>query len=1256
MSYKAGSAFIEVAPSFKGFHVKAAQEVQKLRAIKVPVEFDTKGFAPVKKPVRIPVDLDGGSFQRQLREKLAAAAASLPPLEIGVATTAAEQKVRDLQAQIRDLAGKKVGVEISDVAALEQVNAIKRDLEQLGAMSPSIQVRTDAAAAVIQLEAVQAMVDKLALDSPDVHVDANTAAATTKLDLLEAKLRGMSGGSWIMRVGVVALPMLAAAGGAGLGALGGLGALAAGGIGGAVLGAGLGIAAVKGASGLQKKITQADKTRATAAAAVGTARHGVASAQAGAAATHVSGAQAVGDAHRAVTGARRNGARAVEAAERSLGNAEKQVTRAMSGLHTARQQAIRDLETLRAATLADLLAVRAAQMSATDAERHLADVQANVFSTSDDIARARLAAAQAEQKLSDARRKSTNDAQDLAKAEKAGIAGNPAVKAARDQVTQAREQAAQARLQLHRARGDAARSVADAERNLSRARADAARADAQAAAQVAQARAVETAAEQKLTTATQARATLLAQMTPMQQKALAALTGLHTAWRGFMKSIESPLLGAMITGMGALEKIFRPLSVFVRPVARALGYVFGLFGDAAATKGATSFAHTMGVFSGKMIRQGGKALLNFAIGMGNLLAAFIPVASSMSSWLLRLSGRFKNWSKHLGKDGAFQRFIAFVKTNGPVIGHALGQVWSAIVQLGIALAPLGVWLFKALGAFAGWVAQTAKAHPLLIRIVGVVALLLVAFTTIMGPIGAFIGAISVVVDIVVALGIAGSLIVGAFIAIGAALVILYFKWKPFHKFVNWSLGLIKDQALALWGAFKMTLKGIAWVFTHVLWPVIKFCWDHVVKPIFGWIGDGLSTLGKAFGKFGTLVKGVWNTIWDTARYIALEIVDKVAWMADKLLGVLGKIPGKIGQPFRDAQAQVKAFRVGVNKELDAIRDEKVNISLNTITIRNAQNKVDHQLTRGKGQYLGGKGPIPFTHTSNRPAAVGGGGPGIMPHVSASLAPAHRFATTTQAQAAKLARVEAKAAQARMRRRQANGQVPTDAAAPAASGAYGRPVKDYRVTATWQSYPGHTGIDLAAPMGTPVFSAGAGRIIKSYDLPGSNAYNSTPFRSYGRVVEIAHPGGFSTLYAHLSQRLGRVGQTVGRGALIGTVGMNGNATGPHLHFETRPGGHPVNPAPFMAARGLQFDRGGELPQGLTMAYHGPSRPDKVLTDAQFRDMHTLAARAGSAGPATFVLYDADNQLIGSMRGIAAGTVDGARRVTDTRQRAGMKGSQ
>ncbi|MDL5047133.1 M23 family metallopeptidase [Oscillatoria amoena NRMC-F 0135] len=112
---------------------------------------------------------------------------------------------------------------------------------------------------------------------------------------------------------------------------------------------------------------------------------------------------------------------------------------------------------------------------------------------------------------------------------------------------------------------------------------------------------------------------------------------------------------------------------------------------------------------------------------------------------------------------------------------------------------------------------------------------------------------------------------------------------------------------------------------------------------------------------------------------------------------------------------------------------------------------------------------------------------------------------------------------------------------------------------------HEGLDFAAPQGTSVFATGSGKVI---DTGSSNLQVG-----YGSYIEIEHPNGIVTRYAHLQNIAVKKGQAVEKGTLIGTVGMSGGAVAPHLHYEIIKDGESVNPMLYMVQglTGLEFTR-------------------------------------------------------------------------------------
>lgn len=120
---------------------------------------------------------------------------------------------------------------------------------------------------------------------------------------------------------------------------------------------------------------------------------------------------------------------------------------------------------------------------------------------------------------------------------------------------------------------------------------------------------------------------------------------------------------------------------------------------------------------------------------------------------------------------------------------------------------------------------------------------------------------------------------------------------------------------------------------------------------------------------------------------------------------------------------------------------------------------------------------------------------------------------------------------------------------------------------------HSGIDLMAPMGSPIRAAAGGTVM----------YAGWYF-AYGNIVDIQHADGVISRYAHMSAFAPGVhsGTPVAAGGIIGAVGATGRAHGTHVHFEVRINGRPVDPRPYL---GLAGCGGPPLPEPLEVA-HAP----------------------------------------------------------------------
>lgn len=101
------------------------------------------------------------------------------------------------------------------------------------------------------------------------------------------------------------------------------------------------------------------------------------------------------------------------------------------------------------------------------------------------------------------------------------------------------------------------------------------------------------------------------------------------------------------------------------------------------------------------------------------------------------------------------------------------------------------------------------------------------------------------------------------------------------------------------------------------------------------------------------------------------------------------------------------------------------------------------------------------------------------------------------------------------------------------------------------YKGHQGVDIPGKRGTPVNAVAAGIVVQSARVSG-----------YGNMVEIRHPDGYTTRYAHNQKNLVKEGDLVEKGQKIALLGSTGRSTGPHVHFEVRKDEKPVNPVAYI----------------------------------------------------------------------------------------------
>jgi hypothetical protein len=527
-----GSASVEIVPDARGFREKLDAALKGITDITIGVTADTAAAKAkidalvAARTVEIKFRTNGAptgqqgtkagsdyadAFSRIVQSKVEAALRSLPEVQIGVATTEAEQKLKDLQADLAKIRDGKVGVDFTSEEALAKIDEFRQRLDALGSQSPDVQVRTNTLAAIAELDKVRLKLDELNGKTVESTVRVRTEQTGDQTAGSSAGFSGGLLGAAVLPLAALAVPLGAATLGLGAGLAGGvaagvaaLGALKLGlsGVGTAVQAvqaqqASAGADAVSygnaqasaaaGVQSAQNGLANAQRSAATAATssarAITTAQQGVADAQRAASASvktalasEAAARTAVVDAQRAATAsvttalasetsartavadATRSAAASVssalvgqESAERSLENAQRSETNAQNTLTLARKSAQQQIEDLTNSVADGALAQRGAVLAVESASAQLQLTNANAFSTQLQRDQAQLAYDQAVQQTTDLKTRQDRLIAQKAAADKAGVDGATNVLAAQQALGNATQGVAVAQDALARA-------------------------------------------------------------------------------------------------------------------------------------------------------------------------------------------------------------------------------------------------------------------------------------------------------------------------------------------------------------------------------------------------------------------------------------------------------------------------------------------------------------------------------------------------------------------------------------------------------------------------------------------------------------------------------------------------------------------------------------------------------------------------------------------------------------------------------------
>ncbi|PEB56244.1 hypothetical protein CON65_15925 [Bacillus pseudomycoides] len=181
-----------------------------------------------------------------------------------------------------------------------------------------------------------------------------------------------------------------------------------------------------------------------------------------------------------------------------------------------------------------------------------------------------------------------------------------------------------------------------------------------------------------------------------QKEAIKNLQEFKSFWGEFTKQFEEPVFALFGQGLKLTQAILKEMAPTISSVADVFVELMGEATNAIEAGGLKPFFEWLETNAAEALYSFAHIFGNTFAGIFSLLQAFAPLGASMEEGLLSLTEKFKNWAASVGESQGFKDFIDYAKTNGPVIMDILGNVFDVIVDVGVALAPLGE---KLLGVF-----------------------------------------------------------------------------------------------------------------------------------------------------------------------------------------------------------------------------------------------------------------------------------------------------------------------------------------------------------------------------------------------------------------------------------------------------------------------------------------------------------------------------------------------------------------------------
>jgi hypothetical protein len=403
-----------------------------------------------------------------------------------------------------------------------------------------------------------------------------------------------------------------------------------------------------------------------------------------------------------------------------------------------------------------------------------------------------------------------------------------------------------------------------------------------------------------------------AKLTEQQKKAKGAFDTLKKTYQGIVKELEKPVLEVFRKSMEAANQIMVMAKPLFAGAAAAANNLMDSLKQSLGTPPVKAFFDYMNKQGGPMLEKVGKTLGNFLQGVMSMMVAFGPLSESFASGFLKMSESFAQWAAKLPESQKFQSFINYVRENGPKVLSLIGNLTTFLVNLGVAMAPVGTAILDITNKFFSWSSSMLEAHPIIGRVIGI-GLSMLGVLKMFGPVL-----------------IATS---GFFSGFGGTLAKLFPKLVPiftqFKARIMSGLLMIGRQALAqgarMAAGLLLGIGPIGWIiaavvglvalivwkwkeissFTKKTWnavaTIMKEVWTNIKRAIAEKVVEVYSKVKEYFTKAVDFVKSI--NLYDSGKKIIKSAIDGILSMKNKVSGAVNKIAGMIRDffPFSPAK-------------------------------------------------------------------------------------------------------------------------------------------------------------------------------------------------------------------------------------------------------------------------------------------------------------------------------------------------------------------